>query len=248
MSAHPFGASRDRRPLQVTGDGNEEAELLNMPIGIAKNSLKVSHFFDQGRRLEIKPIEPEEITKMRARWQSQMWLPPQKHLNPMDNQLRVLKRLNDLGHNMLAFDMGVWGPYGSRRERHFLLTAHHLNVSGDYQAKEVPGAQSLEDWLEGWAFATTTFVMGGIVERGVADAYAAHFKEMVELSGGVVDLLPGRVGVPLRVRDGGARPPEGVPHVGSGAFEVRPVQALGHGAHGRHQGHRGDAVRTGRRR
>ena len=164
----------------MTGDGNEEAELLNMPIGIAKNSLKVSHFFDQGRRLEIKPIEPEEITKMRARWQSQMWLPPQKHLNPMDNQLRVLKRLNDLGHNMLAFDMGVWGPYGSRRERHFLLTAHHLNVSGDYQAKEVPGAQSLEDWLEGWAFATTTFVMGGIVERGVADAYAAHFKEMAE--------------------------------------------------------------------
>jgi hypothetical protein len=162
------------------GDGTEEVESPNMPGGVAKNTLKVSHFFDQGCRLEVKPIEPEEIMKMRARWQSQMWLPPQKHLNPTDNQLSVLKRLSDLGHNMLAFDMGVWGPYGSRRERHFLLTAHHLNVRGEYQAKEVPGAQSLEDWLEGWAFATTTFVMGGIVERGVADAYAAHFKEMAE--------------------------------------------------------------------
>ena len=163
-----------------SGEGNEEADSLNLPAGIAKNTLKVSHFFDQGCRLEVKPIESEEISKMRTRWQSQMWLHPQKHLNPTDNQLSVLKRLNDLGHNMLAFDMGVWGPYGSRRERHFLLTAHHVNVTGEYQAKEVPGAQSLEDWLEGWAFATTTFVMGGIVERGVADAYAVHFKEMAE--------------------------------------------------------------------
>eukprot|EP00972_Heterocapsa_arctica_P030379 4473442-Heterocapsa_arctica.AAC.1 len=53
-----------------------------------------------------------------------------------------------------------------------------MNASGVFQAKEVPGAQSLDDWLEGWAFATAAFVMGGIVERGVADAYAENFKMM----------------------------------------------------------------------
>eukprot|EP00972_Heterocapsa_arctica_P083984 12371884-Heterocapsa_arctica.AAC.1 len=67
---------------------------------------------------------------------------------------------------MLAFDMGVWGPYGTRRKLHFMLTAHHMNASDVFQAKEVPGAQSMDDWLEGWAFATAAFVMGGIIERG----------------------------------------------------------------------------------
>ncbi|MDP6955271.1 MAG: hypothetical protein QF599_04785, partial [Planctomycetota bacterium] len=42
------------------------------------------------------------------------------------------------------------------------------------------GAQCLEDWLEGWAFATTGFVMGAVVERGVADAYRDHFRNMCE--------------------------------------------------------------------
>ena len=36
-----------------------------MPTGIAKNTLKVSHFFDQGCRLEVKPIE-KELLKYQA--------------------------------------------------------------------------------------------------------------------------------------------------------------------------------------
>ena len=37
-----------------------------------------------------------------------MWLQPSKAVNPSDNQLSVLKRLSDLQHNTLAFDMNIW--------------------------------------------------------------------------------------------------------------------------------------------
>ncbi len=78
----------------------------------------------------------------------------------------------------MGFDMGVWGPYSARRGRHFALTTHHRNANGDYVTKEIPGPQSLEDWLEGWTFATTGFTMGKVVERGVAEAYRNHFATM----------------------------------------------------------------------
>ena len=135
---------------------------------------------------------------MRARWQTSAWVAPSKHVNPADTQFSVFKRLQDLDHNMLAFDMGVWGPYGARRERHFMLTVHHLNAAGAYQAKEVPGAQTLDDWLEGWAFAATAFVMGDVVEGCVADAYAETFKMMANnYPQRLVGVLHGGVGVPV---------------------------------------------------
>ena len=83
----------------------------------------------------------------------------------------------DLGINLLAFDMAVWGPYCDRRERHFILTVHHLSSNGEYIPKQVPGAQCLEDWLDAWSFDTVPFVMGSGVEAGVADAYRDHLKE-----------------------------------------------------------------------
>ena len=174
----PAGPAPSTGTLAAPVAAKEPGAQPALPDGVAKNAIKVSHVFDQGCRLEVLPIDPQEVTSMRARWQSPTGLKPSKHLNPSDNQLSVLKRLRDVDHSMLAFDMGVWGPYGARRERHFMLTMHHLNAAGAYQAKEVPGAQTLDDWLQGWAFATTGFVMGDIVERGVADAYAENFKKM----------------------------------------------------------------------
>ena len=56
--------------------------------------------------------------------------------------------------NMLAFDMGVWAPWGGRRERRFMLTAHVRNTEGEWVAKEEPGAQNIEDWTTGWEFAS----------------------------------------------------------------------------------------------
>ena len=38
----------------------------------------------------------------------------------------------------------------------------------------------MEDWREAWQFAAAVIVMGDIIERGVADAYAEHFKGMCE--------------------------------------------------------------------
>ena len=94
---------------------------------------------------------------------------------PNDNQLSVLARLSSLNYNLLAFDTGVWGPFAATRERHFQLTTFQLNSRGEHQ---VPGAHCLEDWMQGWAFATAGFVMANVVERGIADAYAANFVKM----------------------------------------------------------------------
>ena len=67
---------------------------------------------------------------MRARWSDSAWLPPAREVNPNDNQLSVLARLSSLNYNLLAFDMGVWGPFAARRERHFQLTTFQLNSRG----------------------------------------------------------------------------------------------------------------------
>jgi hypothetical protein len=115
---------------------------------------------------------------MRDRWTARNTLEPGPAVSLNDNQLSVLKRLADLEHNLLAFDMGVWGPYGFRRERQQMLTIHHQNASGAWIAKEVSGAHCLDDWLEAWAFATTGFVMGNVVSVGVADAYRDNFKKL----------------------------------------------------------------------
>ena len=107
-----------------------------------------------------------------------MSLPPAPHQDLSDNQLSVLSRLGGLNHNLLAFDMGVWGPYGTRRERHFVMTAYHQNANGEWVAREMPGAQTLDEWIEGWEFASVGFVMAHGVEKGVADAYRDHFKHL----------------------------------------------------------------------
>ena len=156
--------------VQVAGD--------DAPESVAKHTLKVSQLFDQGLRMEVRPCTTEEIRTMRKRWIDIMKLPPARNRKPTDNQLSVLHRLQELGLNLLAFDMAIWGPFGDRRERHFSLTVHHLTANGEYIPKLISGAQSLEDWLDAWEFATVPFVMGRVVEHGVADAYKAHIREM----------------------------------------------------------------------
>ena len=180
--------------------GPEVSESSQLPHGIVKMTLKANQYFDQACRLKVLPISQSEISVMRARWSDSAWLPPAREVNPNDNQLSVLARLSSLNYNLLAFDMGVWGPFAARRERHFQLTTFQLSSRGEYQAKEVPGAHCLEDWMQGWAFATAGFVMANVVERGIADAYAANFVRMSEaLSRCMAHLLLSRVGVQARV-------------------------------------------------
>ena len=129
----------------------------------------------------MKPCTEDEILKLRAEWTSKMWLAPTADLDLTNNQLSVLKRLKEAGHNMLAFDMGVWAPMGGQRERRFMLTAHVRNTEGEWVAKEEPGAQNIEDWTTGWEFASVGFVMARIIEKGVADAKKAHFTRLANL-------------------------------------------------------------------
>ena len=146
-----------------------------------KVAMKVSQFFDQACRYEVPPIAEDAILTKWNRWKAKMWLGPPPHVDMSDNQLSVLARLQDLNHNLLAFDMGVWGPFGTRRERQYVLTAYHQNQQGDWVAREVPGAQTVDEWVEGWNFATTGFVMGDVVEKGVAEAYRDYFAALAKI-------------------------------------------------------------------
>jgi hypothetical protein len=156
------------------------APMLAPPILANEESgfLHVKHFFDQGCRLMLRPAPAAKIKEMRNRWLAQNALEPSAGVKLSDSQLSVLHGLSELGHNLLGFDMGVWGPYSSRRERSMMCTAHHLNAFGKWVPHQVPGAECIEDWLEAWAFATSGFVHGAVVERGVADAYRDAFKIM----------------------------------------------------------------------
>ena len=150
-----------------------EAELMGQP-GVIKNGLNANTIWDQGCKIVVQPLGKDDIRLMRMRWTDIHELEPTEEVNPTDNQLSMFARLNTLGHNILAFDMGVWGPYGGRRERAFTMMAAVKTVDGTYLPKEVPGPRNVEDWTTAWEFATATFIMGGAMSEGVATAYRKH--------------------------------------------------------------------------
>ena len=99
---------------------------------------------------------------------------------------------------MLAFDMGVWGPFGTRHERAYTLSAHVQSADGSWMTKEVPGAQSWEDWDVAWDFASVCWVMAGIIEKGVADTYHDYVKKPgPDIPTRLVDCMPSGLGNPL---------------------------------------------------
>ena len=101
----------------ITTDANVLSARPQPGVGVAESvlgkgdvvkcTLKVDHFFDQGSRNE-GTVEEDYVASTQ--------------------QMLVLKRLSDLQHNTLAFDMDIWGPYTARRERHFQKTTYHLNA------------------------------------------------------------------------------------------------------------------------
>ena len=142
---------------------------------VMKMAIKASQVFDQALRYEVQPITPEELRTMRRRWFTVKKRDPPPHLDMSDTQLSVLQRLNEVDHNLLAFDMGVWGPYGARRERRNQLAAQVKNADGFWITRGIPGAMNLEDWIDGWRFASTGFIMGAYLDEGVADGYRDFF-------------------------------------------------------------------------
>ena len=68
---------------------------------------------------------------------------PGRHQKLTDNQLSALFRFSERQHNLLAFGMAVWAPYGQRRDRNFVFSAHHRNAAGEWVTKEVPGPPTL---------------------------------------------------------------------------------------------------------
>ena len=142
------------------------------------SDLPARQYFDQGSRRKFKPKSETELRAARARWVAVADVEPRRELNPIDNQLSVILGIVEVGDNPLAFDMGVWGPFGVRRERHWMCTTHHLNAAGQYVPQEMAGAGDLEDWLFAWEFATVTLVMAKVGKRGCADRYRDNFKEL----------------------------------------------------------------------
>ena len=171
------------QPPASAAPHTEHKIIVNTPVPASEDptALKVSHYFDQTgplSKLVVKTANSDELLKMRGRWLTLKALEPGPSVSLSDNQLSVLFRLQELGHNVLAFDMGIWGPYSERRERALNLTIHYQNSSGQWLPKEISGAHCLDDWLDAWAFATAGFIVSGSVSEGIADAYRENFKKL----------------------------------------------------------------------
>ena len=177
--APPQPAASSGNPFLLASSASTLAKTVDEDNGIVRDVIKICQVYDQGcKNKEVRPITEENLTKMRKRWFDVNGEDPISELAMTDNQLSVVFRLINIGHNMLAFDMGVFGPYGGRRERQFAMTASMKNADGVFITKEIPGCQNYEEWEAAWDFATVSFVMGGHIDKGVADAYKAFLKKL----------------------------------------------------------------------
>ena len=172
-------------PVQQSQPGNvlsltqqQTSTIDHCPGGITRNTIKVREIFNQACRIEMLPLDEPQIKVMRKRWVDLHETDPPEENNPTDAQLTVAYRLNAMGHNMLNFDMAVWGPHGDKRERDFAMAAHYQNADGAYITREIPGPRTLEDWITIWEFATVVFVMTGVVSEGVATSYMKFFTRL----------------------------------------------------------------------
>ncbi len=96
----------------------------------------------------VTPQGADELKAMRKKWLDKHKLEPSEDVAPTDNQLSMLHRLVAMDYNVLSFDMGVWGPYGGRRERSFTMMAHVQNIDGTYS----PEGESRPTQLGGIGF------------------------------------------------------------------------------------------------
>ena len=163
-AAAPTGPATADSPAAAVDDG-----------GLARHVLKAYQIWDQACRLEFKPVTEDVLSTMRERYTRLKFTPPSRTERLSDAQLSILHRLSAMGWNMLSFDMAVFGPFGERREQAFTMTAYQQNAEGLYIAKSVPGPQTLDEWLEAWAFVTSAFIHADVAHQGVMESYRDKF-------------------------------------------------------------------------
>lgn len=101
-------------PMQASSPAAKEQATADTTSG----TLKVNLYWDQSMKFVVAMIPAPEIKVMRGRWSGGKSVPLTPHRALSDKQLSVLSRLKDLKENMLAFDMGVWGPFSDQRTAH----------------------------------------------------------------------------------------------------------------------------------
>ena len=114
--------------------------------GTVKDSFKVAHYFDQACKIVIRPCSQDELLVMRGRWTKLMWTVPSRVQAMSDSQLSVLRRLLDRGHNMLASDLRIWGPFSERRDRAVTMVTTRMRA-GPGSPGRYPGRRA---WATGW--------------------------------------------------------------------------------------------------
>ena len=81
--------------------------------GIVKDVINAKAVFDQGCKVEMTPAPPEVIEKTRAMWLTEHGPVPRDSRKLTATQRSVLYHLANSDYNMLAFDMAIWGPFGT---------------------------------------------------------------------------------------------------------------------------------------
>ena len=133
--------------------------------------LKVQEFFDQSSKLSVKRCTDEEIKEYRDKWLRISRIELRAHRRWEDDQISVLRRLRERGHNMLAFDLGILAPFPSRRQRRLALTIHFRTAKGEWRPKVVPWPETAEDWREAFSYGSTGLYYCDAADLGVAKAY-----------------------------------------------------------------------------
>ena len=164
-------------PLQVSSPA---APALAAGHEEKPDKLRVRDYFDQGSRLEVLPLASDRLAQLRAVWVAAKGNDPSDKKKLTDNQLTVLFQIIEKGGNPVAFDSGLWGPGGRKRERNQLLTAHHKNSLGAWVTKEIPAAASLEEWKIVWEFSQAGVFCCEAIDESTMDMYKESFATRAE--------------------------------------------------------------------
>jgi len=146
-------------------------------IGQPDVKVKIANTFDQGSDMETTMLSPDEIRAKRRVFIQVFGDAPDPDENISDKQLSALTRVV-AARQSIAADFAIFGPYGDRTDRCTKFVDHISGPNNTWRMKEVPGAPSLEGWLECWRVFRTGAVMEGLASPVTLDKYSAAFAKM----------------------------------------------------------------------
>lgn len=157
------------------GHAEAVAASRTQPVGNNVVKIKIATVMDQASDMEVGLLPEDLIREKRKNYRVLMGDAPIEQADITDVQLSAFVYQTATGAPPYC-DFGVWGPYGARIERRLRFRAHHLSADGKWATTEVPGADSLDTWLDCWEAFKTAALMAQTAHAATLDLYRTEFK------------------------------------------------------------------------